>query len=654
MQALVRAPSASGPSRRVIVALALLGVASIAGWLLSNPAQAQTAGATCTQSSAVYVCALPTTGQTSVDVASLVSQLGSEGITSGTPIWIQAWGGQGGMGGGYNTGSRASGGSGGFTQTVATLDQLESTYGTSTLYYYTGDGGLNHGSSSSDNPGGDGGASSVVASADLSSATPSIDVENPAQGNVLLLAAGGGGGAGENQSPYDVGDSGGDGGVAVAATSKSIATPGGQGTDKTGTVSDHSGQGGQCPGGGAKGTANAGNGAWGTSGVGGTGGGGGQTSSGHYSPTGWTNSTDTELAAAGSGGHGAPGVYVFPYNAGAGGGGGGGWGGGGGGGAASSESSPGAGGGGCSFAAEDLTSDPLAPIGGQSNPTGDAGYVQLVFDPVNSTATFDVPTPASPGDSGTFTARYTTAAGSSTKTFYAAGGTLVGAWDGADQTLTSGSGQVDLEDSAGKPLPEVVTINQGASITPVSGGTDCDGEDQWLLSGSVTINNVPHFGTVTGDADLTGCGEITGEVTYNGALSDLKPNEIDWVTVSNLDLDMDPATVVKAAPRQRVHKPIYARVGCLDQSCRIRLKGLARIHDHGQVKRKGVEKKVIRVKKGHVRRVHLRFKHQHQRSTSRLRRKLSHGQHAQLRVRVKSSGTRGPVDHSRLRIKLRP
>jgi hypothetical protein len=634
----------------------ILGAISL---LVARDAQAvSSASVSCSFSDGLDTCTLPTSDDTdSVDVADLAGEL--SGVTGETPIWIQAWGGKGGQGAGYNV--NASGGLGGYAQTVTTLDELESSYGTSTLYYYVGDDGNSHGTSTDDTEGGDGGASSVVATEDLASTQPSVNTEDASDGNIIVLAGGGGGGAGEDADVQTVGDTGGAGGVAVAGTSDSATDDGGDATEKNGSVNGEAGRGGSCPDGGEKGTSSKDDGGDGGDGAGGEGGGGGQQSSGHFGSVGWVNTDSVTLSQHGSGGSGGAGVYTeHLYYAAAGGGGGGGYGGGGGG-ASSLQGDAGGGGGGCSFAFRSLESDVLAPTGYQSNPGSGQGAVQLTFDTVSSTATFEVPTPSSPGDSGTFSAHYSVATSSGTKTFYASGGTLSGAWDESTDTLSSASGDIDLEDSHGDALSQVVSVDEGASITPVSGGTDCSsGEDQYSFSGKIEVTDVPVFGSVSGDADLTGCGSITGTVTYSGSLSDISPSDITSASVDDLKLEMTPATTVDAPEAESVDSAMYVGVGCVDQACDVHVRGKAivkrRASGHSRAKRWShwLRPRSVHVAKGGTKRVHLKFSPRHLLAVRHLRRKLSHGHRAHLRLIVRAAGSRGPVGHRRVRIKLRP
>jgi hypothetical protein len=639
------------------IAALLTGIVAAGSAFGRGTALAGSTSVTCGTSSSVITCTLPTSSdESSVDVADLVSQLSSNGVTGGTPIWIQAWGGKGGTGAGYNV--NASGGLGGYAQTVTTLDDLQSELGVSTLYYYVGNNGNSHGSDTDDTEGGDGGASSVVATEDLTSNQPSINTSTPTDGNVILLAGGGGGGAGESPYVTSVGDAGGAGGVAVASTSSSVTTDGNDSAEKNGSVGGTGGRGGTCPDGGAKGTSNWADGGDGGDGAGGEGGGGGQQSSGHFGSVGWVNvssSSDLTLSQHGSGGSGGAGTFNDEHGGynGAGGGGGGGYGGGGGG-ASTYSGDPGGGGGGCTFAAASLESDILAPTGYQSNPGSGQGAVQLSFDTVNSTATFEVPTPAKAGDSGTFTAHYKVATSSGTKTFYAAGGSLSGAWNGSTDTLSNGSGDIDLESAGGNALTQTVAIDEGASITPES-NTDCSsGESQYALDGQIEVTDVPVFGSVSGDADLTGCGSISGTVTYNGSLSNLSPSDITSASVDDLELQMEPVTTLDAPDVESVESPMYADVGCADQACRIRVGGKLRVKGHhGQVFSRPLATKHVHVAKGHSKRVHLRLKWRHHSAVRRLARDLRHRDRARLKIRIRAKGSRGAVGHSRLSIKLR-
>ena len=206
----------------------------------------------------------------SLDLATLVEGLGGEPKKSG--IWIQAFGGEGGYGG---TGQGGDGGVGGTARTYFdSAAALAAAVGSPRIYYYLGRGGEK----------GAGGASTVVASADISSggerARPCITadpngietqgntVEIPNTGtseapcpsqNIVLVAAGGGGGGRGSSSHTDGedGSKGGHGGFAVATT-RSMTASGEQGNSHKGGHHSHpgyNGTGGAAPkeGGGTKG-----------------------------------------------------------------------------------------------------------------------------------------------------------------------------------------------------------------------------------------------------------------------------------------------------------------------------------------------------------------------------------------------------------------
>jgi FG-GAP-like repeat len=164
--------------------------------------------ATCTATSDVIVtCSLNPGGhQISVDLMGnllpLAQQVNSS-ITADTVMWIQAWGGQGGQGSPGSDSNRSEGGVGGFAQTITTINDYQSNYGTSTLYYYLASCCQAEVTLSK---AGGGGASTIVASA----------ANGLASNNVLLIAGGGGGGNYAFQ--FASGQDGGQGGVAIATS----------------------------------------------------------------------------------------------------------------------------------------------------------------------------------------------------------------------------------------------------------------------------------------------------------------------------------------------------------------------------------------------------------------------------------------------------
>ncbi len=133
----------------------------------------------------------------------LAQQINAD-ISSDTVMWISALGGQGGEGWSCTICSDGgSGGFGGYAQTVTTIDDYESTYGTTTLHYFLGGTGNDAWKADTSLPGG-GGASTLVASV----------ASGFAADNVLLVAGGGGGG---NYGVFGAsGQDGGQGGTAIA------------------------------------------------------------------------------------------------------------------------------------------------------------------------------------------------------------------------------------------------------------------------------------------------------------------------------------------------------------------------------------------------------------------------------------------------------
>ncbi|MDX2166834.1 MAG: hypothetical protein SF182_07210, partial [Deltaproteobacteria bacterium] len=304
--------------------------------------------AACTASASSVSCLL-SSNASAVDLqgiatlASFTAALAGQSVSIGTdtPLWIRAWGGQGGA----NDGTLA-GGAQGMAQTVTTLASLQSTYGSTTLYYYVGS--LGDGSHEA----GKGGSSTIVSSADLSSTSACLPPTTSGCTQNILLIAGGGGGAGS-------GDDGGPGGQAFAGYNASATQPGGD--------SDDAGGGSAGVGGSANGTGDGGS--AGSDGIGGMGG-PVHTSNGASSSTGWLNATPATIGANGEGGegkHDSSSDYI-------GGGGGGGWGGGGGGGAGGSEGHGGGGGGSYAVGATENVAVPSgAP--GTTNGAVEIGFI---------------------------------------------------------------------------------------------------------------------------------------------------------------------------------------------------------------------------------------------------------------------------------------
>jgi hypothetical protein len=296
------------------------------------------------------VCTLTVPGD-HVDLTQLPAVVGAD---PSSIIWIQAWGGLGGKGKGYDAEPGGDHGPAGFAQTITTIADFQSLFGTTTLYYYLG------GQDKSGHNAGKGGASTIVASQDLTNHAPQVG----GGGNVALIAGGGGGGS--HAQPVHSGHGGGAGGVAIATTSSHASGCGGNGGSGGGSGSH--GDGG-CDGVGGDGGGSA-TGHNGHDGIGGYGGpvhaGGNLTST-----QGYVNK-DPDLGGNGQGGDGGDG------NGGTGGGGGGGYGGGGGGNGGDSTYAGGGGGGGGSWAKRATQDDSRAPTTRPDPPTND-GVVRIVF-----------------------------------------------------------------------------------------------------------------------------------------------------------------------------------------------------------------------------------------------------------------------------------
>ena len=299
--------------------------------------------ADCTASSSSVSCLLPS-GASLADLASLqayAAAVAGVSLDDDTPMWIRAWGGQGGA----NDGTQAGGGQG-LAQTLTTLADYQSAYGSTDLYYYVGS--LGDGSHEA----GKGGSSTIVASADLTTVDACLPpTSSGCTQNILLIAGGGGGGGSDDQ--------GGAGGQAIAGFGEASAQPGAD--------SDDAGGGGSGVGGSANGTGDGGS--AGNDGIGGAGG-PVHTGNGASSTTGWLSAQPTTIGSNGQGGegkHDSSSGFI-------GGGGGGGWGGGGGGGAGGSEGHGGGGGGSYAVAgSEDGTVPSGAP--GTTNGAVEVGFL---------------------------------------------------------------------------------------------------------------------------------------------------------------------------------------------------------------------------------------------------------------------------------------
>lgn len=255
-------------------------------------------------------------------------------ITDHTTMWIRACGGNGGSGDDSGVTKGGKSGQGGFAQTITTVSEYQSTFGTSDMYYYLGEVGK-HGSG-----GGSGGASTIVSDKVPEQSDPWI-LDN------LVVLAGGGGGGGEGTGIHE-GGNGGAGGLACSDNVGESATGvglnngergglGGGGTDCNQNIA--------CGGGGGSGSADPGN-----QGFGGESGGASMSSG----PKGWINETP-DIGDDGMGG-----FTKGCLDEGSGGGGGG-FGGGGGGGSSDNANKCFGGGGGGSYASASTTTDSVAP-----------------------------------------------------------------------------------------------------------------------------------------------------------------------------------------------------------------------------------------------------------------------------------------------------
>ena len=274
-------------------------------------------------------------------------------VGDGTPVWVQAWGGEGGKGSssahGPDADPGAQGGDAGYATTVSSVGSLSG----DSLYLYVGASGRQQANRS-----GKGGASSIVTTQQVSRA-------QRFPGPALVVAGGGGGGGGWKGSCTKVAH-GGAGGLAIATGSAGAFAPGenGHGAGPGIGGGDSGGNGS----GGAGGDEDAVDGSAGLGGFGGA----GRSGDGSL---GWLNVNAVDPGAAnwnaGAGGEGR------------GGGGGGGYGGGGGGGGCVYVKSVGGdvnggGGGGGSAAAGNVLRDSDAPTNSQRS-DDDQSKIVLTF-----------------------------------------------------------------------------------------------------------------------------------------------------------------------------------------------------------------------------------------------------------------------------------
>ncbi len=153
--------------------------------------------ATCTAPvSQVVRCQLPTVAALpGFNLETLVSEADAVNgaVSTSTPMVVTAVGAGGGKGGSPEVGSAGSGGAGGVAQTTTTVLAYEQAHGSPAIYYYLGRAGTGT------KAGGLGGASTVVASANLTTVTPCIDGWSSCTSTNVLVDAGGGGGGGEGR-----------------------------------------------------------------------------------------------------------------------------------------------------------------------------------------------------------------------------------------------------------------------------------------------------------------------------------------------------------------------------------------------------------------------------------------------------------------------
>jgi hypothetical protein len=310
----------------------------------------------CSVSFSSVACTLPSTSAVAeledyLSAANTVLSLAGQAATidADTPMWIRAWGGEGGTVG-------QAGGAQGVAQTLTSLADFEARFGTTQIVYYLGGlGDENHAA-------GKGGSSTIVSSADLSSYAPCLPPTSSGCDQNILLIAGGGGGGG---SAY----TGGFGGQAIATVGADASGAGSESEDAGG---GSAGNGGAANGSGEGGSA-------GRDGIGGMGG-PVNTSSGPSTAVGWTNGTPA-MVTAGEGGEGKHDSGAVTY----GGGGGGGWGGGGGGGAGGDGGRGGGGGGSYAIASTESGSMP-GGVAGTSNGVVEIGFL-LPFSGIGNSVT---------------------------------------------------------------------------------------------------------------------------------------------------------------------------------------------------------------------------------------------------------------------------
>ncbi len=344
---------------------------------LSSPCEAVTVNSDATAVSCTLNDQAPgndNPGVCMVDLTDVVTQVNGTStvqdknivISQDTPMVIQAWGGNGAKSV-SSEGHDNVGGTGGYAQTVTTINDYSFTNFSSNLFYFMGGPGNIPSGSEQSHCGSGGGASTVVSPFDLSS-TPDT---RPLLSEVMLVAGGGGGAGGFNASgtcDFGGGGQGGPGaigGVAIASTGESANAAGGTVSDSDGSCTSNGGGDWNATGGGGSGGGGD-SGAGGIGSWGGNGGGGSSCSPGAMAK--WFNTFADFTTAVDSGGGGN--TDTSSCTAG-GGGGGGGYGGGGGGRHGNASTYSCGGGGGGSYAVKSTNAggpqtmppNPIAPYG---------------------------------------------------------------------------------------------------------------------------------------------------------------------------------------------------------------------------------------------------------------------------------------------------
>jgi len=325
------------------------------------------------------VCTLSAT-DSMVDLEDLAFQClkvtdgGQTELDERMPMFIRAWGGEGGNGSKPNSicaGDAGKGGAEGKAQTETTYEDFKSGCGDTLLYYYLGKPGYKP----SDGKAGSGGTATIVATQDLKVHGPTVSNGTCMDQNIVLIAPGGGGG-GRSQCIDSDGGSGGMGGTAAAKGATSTGVAGQDGGKSRGGVGGNQGTGGFAGTTSGKTPPLDGN-----DGIGGRGGGVQQNNSrsGDQASTtgspGWSNKKPV-LGNDGQAGRGGNGGQADGGDGGAGGGG---YGGGGGGGGGKSAVGGSGGGGGGAYALGLPTGETLIADPNATNPDPGNGSVQVGF-----------------------------------------------------------------------------------------------------------------------------------------------------------------------------------------------------------------------------------------------------------------------------------